>query len=459
MILRLKLLSLMFLVLSTSGMAYSKPGDLPQDEFERRREIFISELRELNACAIIHSAPEQMRNHDVEYPYRQDSDFFYLTGWSPKHAILVLTPKSGSHDTIEAIFFAPERDIKREVWTGPEKIFTDAMLLPGIDLAFSYDDFFDHLGKLVKGYERLVVSYGNDSQFEEACIRSLAKSYERPPITQEATSLLKAHRMIKSDWEIQALEHAIKITGESLEAAFKKIPTLNFEYEVQAEIEYGFKKRGAQRLGFPSIVGAGKNSCYLHYTGSQGALTPGDIILMDVGAEWDYYSADISRSVPTSGKFSAEQALIYQLVLDAQSAAIATVKPGASFRKPHHTAVQVLTEGLVKLGLLSGEPEELIKEKKYRKFFMHGTSHWLGLDVHDAGGRYDASGTPYILKAGMVLTVEPGIYISQADDVDPKWWNIGIRIEDDVLVTEKGHRVLSASIPKTIAQIEAVMQP
>lgn len=180
---------------------------------------------------------------------------------------------------------------------------------------------------------------------------------------------------------------------------------------------------------------------------------------MDIGAEWDYYSADISRTVPISGKFSPEQAQIYQIVLDAQLAAIAIIKPGVTFREPHHIATEVITKGLVDLGLLKGDIETLVTTRAYRKYFMHGTSHWLGLDVHDAGGRMDEDGKPYKLKAGMVLTVEPGIYISESEDIDSKWWNIGIRIEDDILVTAKGHRVLSANIPKTISEIEAIMQP
>ncbi|MCF6237766.1 MAG: Xaa-Pro dipeptidase, partial [Candidatus Marinimicrobia bacterium] len=258
---------------------------------------------------------------------------------------------------------------------------------------------------------------------------------------------------------IKALEKAIRITGESLVDAFKIIPRLGFEYEAQAEIEYGFKKRGVVRPGFPSIVGAGKNSTYLHYEDNRGALVAGDLLLMDVGAEWDFYSADISRTVPISGIFSPEQTLIYQLVLDAQLAGIESVKPGAAFREPHNLAVEVITTGLVDLGLLEGQVDTLISQKIYRKFFMHGTSHWLGLDVHDVGGYLAPDGQPHILKAGMVLTVEPGIYISEADDVDPRWWNIGVRIEDDVLVTTKGHRVLSAAIPKTIKDIETLMQP
>ncbi|MEA3286648.1 MAG: aminopeptidase P N-terminal domain-containing protein [Candidatus Marinimicrobia bacterium] len=437
----------------------SRFGDLPTDEFARRRAIFLNELADLDACAIIHSAPGYERNHDVEYPYRQDSDFIYLTGWPFARGILVLTPQPSESDQAEATLFVPERNSKMEVWTGPKAGLEEASALTEIDQALAYDTFFDHLGKLVSGYERLVISDGNDLDFQIDLTKKMKHSRQRPILIQEAATLLKSHRLIKSDAEIKALEQAIAITGESLVDAFKIIPTLRFEYEAKAEIEYGFKKRGAIRLGFPSIVGAGKNSTYLHYEDDRGKLNPGDILLMDVGAEWEYYSADISRTVPVNGTFSTEQALLYQLVLDAQIAAIKSVRPGAAFREPHHVAVKVITKGLIDLGLLEGTVVDLIKTKAYRKFFMHGTSHWLGLDVHDAGGYLNADGQPHLLKTGMILTVEPGIYISESDDVDPKWWNIGIRVEDDVLVTTDGHRVLSASIPKTIDQIERLMQP
>jgi len=332
-------------------------------------------------------------------------------------------------------------------------------MLPEVDQAYNYSEFFNHLEKLIGGYDRLVISYGNNTTFEDEFEKNLKGTSNHPDIIQEAASLLKSHRLIKSDAEIQSIEKAIEVTRQSLEDVLASMPTFNYEYEVQAAIEYGFAKRGSIRLGFPSIVGAGKNGTYLHYEDNRGALNTGELLLMDVGAEWDYYSADISRTIPISGQYNPEQKAIYQLVLDAQTAAIKKVKPGVSWREPHDTAVEVLTAGLVELGLLEGDPADLTRSKAYRKFFMHGTSHWLGLDVHDAGGWVGANSKPHILQAGMVLTVEPGIYISEAQDVEPRWWNIGVRIEDDVLVTQKGHRVLSQSIPKTIQEIEALMRP
>jgi len=439
--------------------AMTKPSQLYEDEFAQRRAVFLDELRELNACAIIHSAPTTSRNGNVDHDYRQHSDLIYLTGWDDSHCILLLTPQPEGSDKAEVTLFVAPRVPKTEVWTGPKKGLTEARTLKGVDRSLAYDNFFETLSETGLGYDRWVYSHGNDRNFEQVLLRARETHRAAPPILQEASSLMKEQRLIKSDSEIKMLEQAIDITRASLIETFKVIPSLNVEYEVQAEIEYGFMKRGVQRLGFPSIVGAGKNATYLHYEDNYGALEQGSLLLLDVGAEWDYYSADISRTVPINGVFSPEQALIYQLVLDAQTAAIESIKPGVSFRKPHHTAIRTLTAGLVELGLLEGQVDTLISNKSYRKFFMHGTSHWLGLDVHDVGGYNRSDKQERKLRAGMVLTVEPGLYIVESDDVDSKWWNIGVRIEDDVLVTRGGRRVLSAEIPRTISEIEALMQP
>ncbi len=453
------LLLILLVLFQTLGFGMSKSVDLPEDEFARRRAIFTEELRELNACAILHAAPVYERNHDIEYQYRQDSDFFYLTGWDHPGAILLITPQSTDESKAEVSFFVTPRDPKREIWTGPKPGLGEARLLPGVDQSVSYDEFYKYIAKLITGYERLVISYGNNSGFEQEFKDKYASIRNHPVLVQEASSLLKSYRLIKSDKEVKSLEQAISITSQSLQDVLPLIPSLNYEYEVEAEIEYGFAKRGSVRLGFPSIIGAGKNSTYLHYEENHGKLEDGDVLLLDIGAEWDYYSADITRTVPISGKFSPEQTAIYELVLKAQTAAIDAVKPGITSRKTHDIAAEVITLGLIELGLLEGNVKELIKERAYRKYFMHGTSHWLGLDVHDVGGSYKSDGKKHILQAGMVITVEPGIYISESDDVESRWWNLGIRIEDDVLVTPKGHRVLSASVPKTITEIEALMQP
>lgn len=450
---------LLVLVCTTHGNSMSKQEELPSDEFARRRAIFLEELRELNACAVFHTAPQYPRNNDVEYPFRQDSDFYYLTGWPHRDGLLILTPQEDPEKGSEVTLFVVPRNPKMEVWTGPKKGVEEALTMPGIDQAYDYGTLYDHLGKLISSYDRLVISYGSNPEFKQEFNQHLEKIWTRPSLTQEASSLLKSHRLIKSDYEIQALQKAIDITHQSFQDLLPLIPSMEYEYEVQAMIEYGFAKRGSERLGFPSIVGAGENAIYLHYEDNRGTLNEGELLLLDIGAEWEYYSADISRTVPISGSFTPEQRAIYELVLAAQLAAIEQVQPGTSWRKPHDTAIQVITTGLVDLELLEGKIDTLIHTKAYRKFFMHGTSHWLGLDVHDAGGWLAENGKPHILKAGMVLTIEPGIYIKESEDVDPKWWNIGVRLEDDVLVTPKGHKVLSQDIPKSIEEIEEFMQP
>lgn len=451
--------SLILLVIVTGAFSSTHPAGLPEDEFARRRAIFMDELRDLDACAILHSAPSLERNAGIDYPYRQDSDLIYMTGWEGARCILLLLPRDKDTNEPEVILFVDPRDPKREVWTGPQPGLEEASLLPEIHRAMNYDDFFSELPHLSKGYDRWVVSFGNDKGFESALLESRSNIRPTIPILQDAPALIRYQRLIKSEWEIASLERAIKITGASLKDAWKRIPSLHFEYEAQAEIEYGFLKRGAKRLGFPSIVGAGKNATYLHYEANDDSLRPGELLLLDVGAEWNYYSADISRTIPMNGTFSPEQKAIYEIVLNAQEAAIATIRPGVSWRQPHETAIRSITQGLADLGLLQGEIDSLIANKTYRKFFMHGTSHWLGLDTHDAGGYTDDEKNIHKLKAGMVLTVEPGIYISETADIDPKWWNIGVRIEDDILVTRKGFRILSRDIPKTITEIEAIMQP
>ena len=445
------------LCLAVLGM--TKPSQLPADEFARRREVFLDQLRSLNACAILHSAPEVERNHDVDYPYRQDSGLIYLSGWLYPETILLLTPQVAGSQQAEVTLFVRQRDPKSEIWTGPRYGIEEALALPGVDRALPYEAFFDSLTSLTRGYQRWVTSHGNDLQFEADLLQARAGVRGDIPILQDAENLLKSQRLIKSEQEIQTLEQAIAITGASLVDAFKVIPTLTREYEVQAEIEYGFAKRGAASLGFPSIVGAGKNGTYLHYEANRGSLNAQDLILLDVGAEWEYYSADITRTVPIDGTFSPPQTAIYTLVLKAQTAAIESIRPGVSWRQPHTIVVRVLTEGLVTLGLLEGQVDTLITDGSYRRFFMHGTSHWLGLDVHDTGGYNGTDNSPLLLEPGMVLTVEPGLYIQEAEDIDPKWWNIGVRIEDDVLVTHKGYRILSQDIPRKIEEIEKLMQP
>lgn len=435
----------------------SVPENAALGEFADRRHRILEKMSP-GEVALFHSAPTVNRNDDVDFPYRQDSDFYYLTGWEESEAILILQ-KHDSGATNTVLFVRP-RNPHLEIWTGIRPGPEGAMTRAGIDTAYAIDEFGALRGKLLYNAPKLILADGGDKTFRAELDEWLAGAGNyAPTMIQRAGTITAPFRLIKSQTEIQLLQHAIDITGASLEEALSKLKTLEYEWQLAAEIEYGFKKRGAQRLGFPSIVGSGKNATILHYETNRDPLDKSGLVVMDVGAEYHYYSADVTRTVPVDGTFSPEQKAIYELVLAANLAAIDAVKPGVNWREPHNIAVRVITEGLVELGLLRGEVDTLIAQNKYRKFFMHGTSHWLGLDVHDVGGHHQADGSPWELQPGMVLTIEPGIYIREGlEDVDPKWYNIGVRIEDDVLVTKSGHQVLSGDIPKTVKAIEKVMR-
>ncbi|MCF7902581.1 MAG: aminopeptidase P N-terminal domain-containing protein [Candidatus Marinimicrobia bacterium] len=435
----------------------SPADNITSDEFATRRQQILEKMS-LGDVALFHSSPTVNRNDDVDYPYRQESDFYYLTGWEEPEAILILQKqKSGETNTV---LFVRPRNPHMEIWTGFRQGPAGAMALDGIDTAFAIGDFHDMRGKFLYGAAKLILSDGGDKVFRADLDEWLANAGNyAPAVIQRANTITAPMRLIKSDTEVTLLQEAIDITGTSLIDAWAKLKNLDYEWQLAAEVEYGFKKQGAQRLGFPSIVGSGKNSTILHYETNRDPLDKSGLVVMDVGAEYHYYTADVTRTVPVDGAFSPEQGAIYELVLKANRAAIDAVKPGINWREPHNIAVRVITEGLVELGLLEGEVDTLIAKNKYRKFFMHGTSHWLGLDVHDVGGHHQADGSPWELQPGMVLTIEPGIYIRDGlESVDPKWYNIGVRIEDDVLVTKSGHKVLSGDIPKTVKAIEQVMR-
>ena len=453
------------LVIFLAACSYGRFNNqsLPQNtitpgEFAGRRQHILENMSP-GEVALFHSAPTVNRNDDVDFPYRQDSDFYYLTGWEEPDAVLILQKQKKSGKTNTVLFVKP-RNPHMEIWTGIRQGPEGAMTLEGIDTAYANDAFEDMRGSFLYSTSKLILSDGGDKAFRTNLDEWLADAGNYAPATiQRAGTVTAPLRLIKSDAEIALLQQAIDITGASLVDAWGKLKNLDYEWQLAAEVEYGFKKRGAQRLGFSSIVGSGKNSTILHYETNRDPLDKSGLVVMDVGAEYNYYSADVTRTVPVDGKFSPEQKAIYELVLAANEAAIDAVQPGVNWREPHNTALRVITEGLVELGLLEGEVDTLITQNKYRRFFMHGTSHWLGLDVHDVGGHHQVDGSPWELQPGMVLTIEPGIYIRDGlEGVDPKWYNIGVRIEDDVLVTKSGHRVLSGDIPKSVKVIERVMR-
>jgi len=410
------------------------------------------------SIAVFPAAPTAIRNSDVEHEYRQDTDFYYLTGFEEPNAVAVLTPDHAEH---RFVLFVQPKDREREVWTGWRAGVEGAKSEYGADAAFTIDKLDEELPKLAAKADRVYYRFGSDPLFDERLVgfmRGFQRQRQRegtgPTSVIDPAEMLHEMRLIKTDDELGLLRRAIDITSKGHLAAIEALRPGMYEYEIEAAIGYVFRKSGSPRCGYATIVGAGANATVLHYTANNQRIEDGDLVLIDAGAEYGYYTGDVTRTLPAGGRFSAVQAELYQLVLDAQLAAIEVIRPGATFIEPHDRAVRVLTEGLVRLGLLKGEIEKLIQEGAFKKFYMHRTSHWLGMDVHDAGP-YKVSDEWRRLAPGMVLTVEPGLYIAEdIEGVDPRYRGIGIRIEDDVLVTDEGHEVLSAGVPKTIAAIE-----
>ena len=435
------------------------PGAPSKQNTKQRREEFMERIA--GGIAIFPAAPTAIRNSDVEHPYRQDTDFYYLTGFEEPNAVTVLTPDHPEH---KFVLFVQPKDREREVWTGwragPESARRDY----GADAAFTIDKLDEELPKLAQKADRIYYSFGGDPTFDER-VTGLIRHFQRvrqregtgPTSVIDPSEILHEMRLIKNPAELEILRKAIDITCEGHLAAMGAIKPAAYEFEIDAVVGYTFRRNGSPRPGYASIVGSGANATVLHYTTNNQRIEDGNLVLIDAGAEFGYYTGDVTRTLPANGRFSKEQAELYQLVLDAQLQAIASVRPGETFVEPHDRAVRVLTEGLVRVGLLSGDVETLIEEGAFKKFYMHRTSHWLGMDVHDAGP-YKVADEWRKLAPGMVLTVEPGLYIAEdTDDVDPRFRGIGIRIEDDVLVTETGNEVLSARVPKSIDEIERVM--
>lgn len=433
---------------------------IPQVEYARRRRELMRQLAP-NSIAIVAAAHETLRNRDTHYLFRQDSDFFYLSGFNEPDAVLVMLP---GREQGEVIFFCRDRDPSKEMWdgrrVGPEGMTRDY----GADDAFPVDDIDDILPGLMEGRDRVYYSLGRNPDFDSRLmswlnsIRSKARAGAQPPEEfVDLDHILHDMRLFKSEAELAIMQRAGDISAAAHCRAMQVCRPGMMEYQLDAEIQYIFAMSGARQPAYPSIVGGGANGCILHYIDNNGALKSGDLVLIDAGCELSNYASDISRTFPVNGKFSKEQAALYQVVLDAQTAAIDSIVPGADWNAPHLAAVNVLCRGLVEHGLLRGELDSLIEQGAYREFYMHRTGHWLGLDVHDVGD-YRVGGEWRVLEPGMVMTVEPGLYVAPDNlNVEAKWRGIGIRIEDDVVVTETGCRVLTDGVPKTIQAIEAMM--
>ena len=433
---------------------------IPRNEFKQRRKRLMR-LMPKGSVAIIASAAPSIRNRDVEYPFRQDSDFYYLTGFNEHDSIAVLAPgrKQG-----EYVVFCREHDEKLAVWVGRNAGLEGAREGYGADEALPIGELQKALPDLIENRERVYFAIGRDDDLDRHvmaavnAVRAKARAGVRAPFEFVALEhLLHELRLVKSTAEIKTMRRAAEVSVAAHKRAMRACRPGRYEYEIEAELVHEFTRHGLRSQAYPCIVAGGENACVLHYTDNRDPLRDGDLLLIDAGAEHDNYAADITRTFPVNGRFSDPQRSLYELVLEAQLAAIKSVKPGNHWNDPHDTAVRVLTKGLVSLGLLEGKVNTLIKDEAYKKFYMHRTGHWLGMDVHDVGDyRTDDAWRPF--EPGMVLTVEPGLYVpADCSDVDPRWRGIGIRIEDDVLVTEKGHEVLTAAAPKAVDEIEAYM--
>jgi Xaa-Pro aminopeptidase len=428
-------------------------------EFSRRRKQLMRMMGS-DSIAIIPTAPVRTRNRDVEFPFRPDSDFYYLTGFAEPEAVAVLVPGRGHG---EYLLFCRERDPQMETWTGRRAGTAGAVESWDADDAFPVTDIDDILPGLLERCDRVFYTMGNDPAFDRRILewvnrlRQGGRSGTRAPdefISLE--HLLHDMRLYKSRSEARVMRTAAKVACSAHRRAMQACRPGIHEYQVEAELLHEFRRAGMEPA-YPGIVGGGENGCILHYTANNSELLDGDLLLIDAGAEYDCYASDVTRTFPVNGRFSDAQKALYEVVLAAQLAAIKKVVPGNHWNDPHTAAVRVLTRGLIKLGILKGKPAELIRQEAYRRFYMHRTGHWLGMDVHDVGD-YKVGGEWRVLEPGMVLTVEPGLYIPAGSrGVARKWWNTGIRIEDDVLVTRDGHEVLSAAAPKTVDEIESLM--
>ena len=428
-------------------------------EFARRRRQFMHIIGK-DAIAILPAAPVRHRNGDVEYAYRQDSHFHYLSGFPEPDAVAVMVP---GRDCGEYVLFVRERDALREVWEGARAGTEGAVDLYGADDAFPITDIDEILPGLMESRSRIFYSMGCHPDFDPRVVgwvnglRSHARQASRSMHEFLAlTHVLDDMRLYKSRAEQASLRRSAQIAAGAHRRAMRFAAPGRMEYEVMAEVLHEFRSHNAD-MSYHPIVGGGANACVMHYRNNDQPLRDGELLLLDAGCEHDYYASDITRTFPVGGQFTPPQRAVYEVVLEAQLAAIEKVRPGNHWNQPHEAAVRVVTQGLIKLGLLRGSLARLLKDRAYAPFFNHRTGHWLGLDVHDVGD-YKVGGEWRVLEPGMALTVEPGIYIRPSPQVPKEFWNIGVRIEDEVLVTRAAAEVLTSALEKTPDAIESLVQ-
>ncbi len=442
--------------------------------YQAHRKLLLDELAKTGTAALIPTSTHKVRNHDCEYRFRPDSDFWYLTGFAEPESVLLLLP-SGVDDmgrepaegelpgsARRTVLFLRERHPEQETWTGRRLGVDAAPEVLGVDEAYPIEDLWALLPELLRNYERILYRVGLDEARDRELLASVsrlrarARGGVRPPVELvDPGPVLHELRLKKTEAELELMRRAADITCEAHLAGMAAAAPGVGENEIDALIEYTFRRRGSTGMAYTTIAAGGNNACILHYVENNQPLKDGELLLVDAGSEVEYYASDVTRTYPVSGKFSEEQRAIYELVLEAEETAIEAVKPGVPFEEIHATAQRVLARGLVRLGLLEGDEESVLESGAHRHFTIHNTSHWLGLDVHDCGA-YTVGGRSRPLEPGMVLTVEPGIYIDADDEsVEPRWRGIGVRIEDDILVTETGHENLTVAIPKSVEDVES----
>lgn len=433
---------------------------ITQKEYRARRGELATRIP-AGCIAVIPAASEALRNGDSHYRFRQDSDFYYLSGFNEPDALLLITAGSES----ESFLFNRPRDPAQEQWTGKRLGQEGACEVLGMDAAYPLANLQMQLPQLLAGKQAIYYALGRYPVWERCILDAwqivkgqVRRGVSAPEAFCDLAPILGEMRLFKSEAEIGLMRRAAEISVVAHERAMRVCREANYEYQLEAELLYEFSRQGCQSVAYSSIVAGGNNACILHYTENNQPLQSGDLVLIDAGGEFENYAADITRTFPINGRFSPEQRLIYDLVLRAQKAGIACVRPGCAWDEVQRTIVQILTTGLVELGLLKGAVEELIDRGAYKPFYMHNSGHWLGIDVHDCG-RYKLDNKWRLLEKNMVLTVEPGLYISaDLEGVDSRWWGIGVRIEDDIRVTKDGHENLSGGLAVEIEDLEALVR-
>jgi len=427
--------------------------------FHSRRRRQLMDCIGAGGAALVPAASERVRSNDVEFRFRQSSDFDYLTGFPEPDALCLLLPGHPEH---EFVLFVRPRDPERETWTGRRVGVEGAMIVYGADVAHPLDKVEELVPRMLEERERLFYAVDHRGEYNNKIlgwIESLQAARQRsgvgPTVLSDVRPALHEMRVIKDAEEIGAMRIAAQVSCAAHRRAMTTVRAGQFEYQVEAEVEYIFRSRGAAGPAYPSIVATGGNATTLHYTENCCELDADHLLLIDAGAEVNLYCGDVTRTFPVGDRFDGRQRAIYEVVLAAQEAAILEVRPGVALDEIHRAALHVLVRGLVDLGILAGRVDDCIAEESYRPYYMHRTSHWLGKDVHDVG-LYRAGGAPRLLEPGMILTVEPGLYLSEESGAPPQWQGIGVRIEDDVLVTEAGFDVLTLDAPKDIDEIEAL---